>query len=291
MTLSTMKNRIFRFTNLNSEIIESILQDAYRQLCMMDWNQLNLIRQISTVAPYATGTVTITNTGAVTGSGTTFTSTMTDRYMQVYYDDSFFRVASYVDDTHITLEDWTGLALTTATSYSIFKLIYTLDSSIKLIYDVAYQISLPKKSQSYFNRLDPARSTTGSPTWWAYAGMDATNTPQIEIYPVADDVYPLRVYGKRKISELTDTSTPILSEDLVESYALIQCYRIKQTQQPGAGWDTLLKQQGELYQQLLNDAKEEDAQLVSRRDKVKDYMSMFETYPASDTFWTSHDVE
>ncbi len=303
MTLAAMKNNILRFVpGLNPTLIESTIQDSYRQLTMMEWNQLNIVRTIYTIPFYSTGTVTIDATGIVTPvltfdpitglyTGATidaiFDSTFVGRHMRVSYSDAFFEIASYSAPT-ITLKDWTGLVITTATTYSIFKIIYSLSSEIKLLFDLAYNMSLRKKSQWYFNKADPARTMSGEPCYYAFAGYDSNNNIQVEVYPVPDATYPLRGYGKRKVIPLTDTTFPILPEDLVENHALLQCYRIKATLEPKAGWEQRITEQAAIYQSLFDAAKDEDYQLASREDKVKDRMAE-EAEPVSDTFWASHD--
>ena len=300
MTLATMRNNILRFCpGLNPDIISSTLQDSYRQLGMLDWNRLNMTRQITTVAPYSTGTITVTAAGVVTGTTLTlplvsaaFTATMVGRQLRVSaYQDSFFEILTVTPPSTLTLRNWTGETLATPLTYTIFSSIYTVDVAMRVLFDVAYQTSLDKKSQDFFNRRDPERSTTGSPVWWAYAGFNPLGYPLIEVYPVPDQVYPLRIYGKAGVVALVDTDTPYLSEDLLEAHALMSCYRIKQSMEPKAGWETRITTQVTFYSDLLTAARDEDYQLGAHRDKVKDYMDNAEFSPESDSFWAAHDVE
>lgn len=54
---------------------------------------------------YTTGTVTVTNNSAsVVGSGTTWTAAMVGRWFQANSDQYWYRIASFTDTTHITLE-------------------------------------------------------------------------------------------------------------------------------------------------------------------------------------------
>ena len=55
---------------------------------------------------YTTGTVTITNTtGAVVGSGTTFTSGMVGKPFKATGHSKWYRVKTFTDSTHITIEN------------------------------------------------------------------------------------------------------------------------------------------------------------------------------------------
>ena len=291
MSLVMMSNNILRFCpGLNLDLIKSTLQDSYRQLCSKDWNRLKLTRQTYTTAIYSTGTVSIAADGTVTGSGTTFTSAMVGRHMSVYYDDAFFEIQTYLSPTSIILKDWAG-EVVSGEAYTIFKIIYTIDPSFKLVWNVIHQIPLKKKSQSYFNSVDPGRtSTSSSPTAWALAGLSPTGAVQIEIYPVPTDVVPLRVYGKMGFSTLADGDSPRLPEDLIEAYSLITCYRLKDLKEPGQGWAEKIVIQNELYGSLLADLNEEDYQLGEHSDRVKDTMGEV-GYPTDDNFALSHDVD
>lgn len=179
----------------------------------------------------------------------------------------------------------------TLEAFSIFKIIYIMDSSFKLIWDVVYQIPLKKKSQAYFNKIDPTRtSTASSPISWALAGLSSAGLVQIEIYPVPSQLVPLRVYGKMGFSTLADGDTPKLPEDLIEAHALMDCFRIKDLKEPGQGWDQKEVTQRQRYAESLADFEEEDYQLGEHSDRVKDRMGEV-GFPQDDNFALSHDVE
>lgn len=293
MSLSTMRNNILKFCpGLLPDIVSSTIQDAYRQLGRLEWNRLRVSRQIYTIPPYSTGTVTIDSLGVVTGVGTSFTSDMVGRWFRIAdYADSCFEILSYTDVSTITLRSWTGETISTATTFSIFKTIYTLDTAMRIVDDVVYQSSLTKKGQDFINRQDPTRITTGSPTWWAYDSYNTGGYPNIEIYPVPDAVYPLRVYGVLGTVVLGESDTPYLDEDLIEAKALLDCYRVKSRLEPGKGWEDMYTIQRTVYQEMMAIAQDEDYRLGSHRDKVKDYMDNADDYPHSNTFITQHDVE
>lgn len=78
---------------------------------------------------YTTGTVTVTTgTGAVVGSGTTFTAAMVGRGFQASGQTSWYQVSAYTDGTHITIVDdlddsgtgaYTGGTVSGGTAYTI----------------------------------------------------------------------------------------------------------------------------------------------------------------------------
>ena len=292
MSLATMSNNVLRFCpGLNPDILKSTLQDTYRQLCSKDWGRLHIVRSTPTIIPYATGTVSVNAAGTVTGVGTTFTSAMVGRWMRVYYSDAIFEIDTYTGATEILLKKWTGDVVAAGTSYSIFKTIYNADALFGELHDIIYQMPLKKKSQSYFNKLDPSRLSTGSsPTDWAFAGVTSAGVIQFEIWPVPTSVISLRMDGKIKASTLGDSDSPYLPEDLIEAKALITCYELKELQQPGVGWAKKKSDQIVIYGDLLQMYEEEDYRLQAFSDRVKDTQGD-PTFPSDDNFALSHDVE
>lgn len=292
MSLATMANNILRFApGLNLDLIKSSIQDSNRQLCVKDWNRLKFQSQIFTSAIYSTGTVSVATDGTVTGIGTAFTTLMVGRFMKVYYTDSFFEIESYINATTIKLKGWSGEVVAAGQTFSIFKTIYTVDPSYKLVWDVIHQISLKKKSQAYFNKIDPARtSTSSSPVGWALAGVASNGAIMIEIYPATTGVVPLRIYGKVGGTTLADDEMPKLPEDLIEEQALLTCYRLLDLKTPGQGWADKIALQAEIYKESLADFEEEDFQLGSHSDRVKDVMGEV-GFPTDDNFALSHDVD
>jgi hypothetical protein len=217
--------------------------------------------------------------------------------MTLDWSDSKFQILTQTSPTSITIGGWSQVTLT-GSEYTISFYIYKLPTPQLKVYDVTYQTSLPKKSQAYFNSIDPSRLETGQPLYWADAGFDidgGTMLSQIEIYPIPDQQYPLRIYGKIYVDAVLPTvSTPsqlYLPEDLIESHALRQCFRVKDSLDPKGGWMERYKIEDVHYKELLADAIFEDFSRANAPDAVKDTQGTSLTYPASDTFAASHDVD
>jgi len=260
----------------------------------MDWFMLNITRNFITYTPYSTGTINIDISGNVIGIGTTFTPQMVGGWMTLFWSDSKFEVLTQTSATAITIGGWSQDALMNQ-PYTISFYIYKLPLPQIKVYDVTYQTSLPKKSQSYINQIDPSRLETGPPLLWADAGVDidgGTLASQIEVYPIPDQQYPLRIYGKilPSIISPTNPTTLYLPEDVIEAHALMQCFRTKASLQPKAGWEQRLSEQITWYKQLLDDARFEDFTRGNAPDAVKDTMAASFAYPQSDTFAASHDI-
>lgn len=75
------------------------------------------------ILKYNTGTIAATlDSAGIVGTGTTFTSAMVGRYLQVNDADGdgmWYRIASFTDATHITLENYYAGATITGKNYSI----------------------------------------------------------------------------------------------------------------------------------------------------------------------------
>jgi hypothetical protein len=289
MTLATMTNNVMRFApGLGPDFIKSNLQDSYRLLMSRDWNRLNIIRQLTTTAGYCVGTVSVNTGGTVTGVGTTFATGMVGRFFQI--GNSFYQIATVTPTTSLTLTDYSGEVFPAGTHYNIFKSIYSVDATLGSIYKLVHQIQLTKKSQSFFNEIDPARTGTGStPYYWAYAGVTSAGVLQVELYPTPSSAYTVRIYGKLKYTTLADSDVPFLPEDLLETDCLVDCYKHLDIREPQRGWDKKMAVAEASYKESLSIFEEEDYQLGDPPGRVRDVMGD-PIAPYDDNFALSHDI-
>lgn len=111
------------------------------------WNKAQVGNWYGT--DYATGTVTVDALGNVTGSGTTFTSAMVGCGFQAVGQTSWYRVATFVSTTSITIMDdlddvaqqYTGGAIAGGTSYTIqAQAVLTIDNSTTHFLDMATKL-------------------------------------------------------------------------------------------------------------------------------------------------------
>jgi hypothetical protein len=98
---------------------------------------------------YTTGTVTITTvTGAVVGSGTTFTASMVGKPFKATGHTAWYRVATFTDATHITIEDdsddttsaYSGGAISGATYTIQANTVLTVDNSTTHFLDMVLKL-------------------------------------------------------------------------------------------------------------------------------------------------------
>lgn len=86
---------------------------------------------IETVAPYETGTVSVTNgSKTITGSGTTFTAAMAGRKIRVNSENAYYRIATFVSATELTLENNYLGSTASGQTYKIYKDEYRLNADV-----------------------------------------------------------------------------------------------------------------------------------------------------------------
>lgn len=106
--------------------IEQCIKDGLRYVYSAhDWSFFRPLQDISTTAPYATGTVTIAS-GVVTLTGGTFPSWADYGILKV--SNAYYSVASRDGDTQITLDD-TSVTVAAATAFQLGRPEIPLDDS------------------------------------------------------------------------------------------------------------------------------------------------------------------
>jgi len=123
--------------------INDCMQDGLRRVYSAhDWSFLHPVADLSTTAPYATGTITIA-AGVVTLTGGTFPTWAASGVLQV--KDRYYSVASRVSGTQITL-DTTSATVAAAASYQLARPEIPLDAAF---YGVA-----PDSDLTYYHSPD-----------------------------------------------------------------------------------------------------------------------------------------
>src|SRR3990167_2553327 len=96
-----------------------------------EWPHLWTTAFFTTVAEYATGTVTVTAASqTVTGDSTTFTSAMVGRKFRVSGEAAYYTISAYVSATEITLEQPYQGDTASGESYSIYQDEYLLRADV-----------------------------------------------------------------------------------------------------------------------------------------------------------------
>lgn len=188
------------------------------------WSFLNVEALVKLLAPYNAGTATVTNgLATVQGAATVWTAGMANRYFRCGDSFVFYKISSVDAVTQVaTLEATFGEASAALQPYTIFKHVYTKPTDCKHIRSIRYDYNLPQVTKDYLDTLEPERSSTGQPFYWTMHDEDT-----FEIWPVPDANYTLRMYYRRQIADLNDSTntSALLPERLILKHAQIAAYQ------------------------------------------------------------------
>lgn len=138
---------------------------------------------ITTTAVYDTGTAKTTlDSKTVTGTGTTWTSAMVGRKFRIDGDWRFYRIATFVSATSITLdEDYENDDLDgTSRNYKIYVDEYNLPAELDAVHQLRHQFSnvpMKKKNLKDFFFEVPDASSMGDPEFYDTIDTGVENQP------------------------------------------------------------------------------------------------------------------
>jgi hypothetical protein len=214
VTYGDLKFRLTQmFPGVSLDLIEGWIGDRYAEILgELPWQRQRVTGILQTVAPYATGTVTLTNgSTTVTGSGTVFTSAMTGRGLRVTGRDEIYEF-TYVSGTSGTLDRAYEGTTGSGKAYKIFQQVYVLPSDARMLDDNAFESfpygPLTRMHRSQLDQSAPGRTAFGIPEIWA-PYMDDGSTPprlQVELYPIPDRVIGIPFTYSAEFSSLSTTS-------------------------------------------------------------------------------------
>jgi hypothetical protein len=176
---SDIQDRVKSIVNITGSGYDSLVKDAIQwglDFIGSKWNWPYLMEEsfIATVAPYETGTVSVTNASAtVTGSGTTFTSGMVGRKIRVNSENAYYRIKTFVSTTELTLEVNYQGSTATGETYSIFKDEYRLPADLdryKVMRQIEESVAMVGLGTSAFDIAEPTPESEGSPNFTIIAG-------------------------------------------------------------------------------------------------------------------------
>jgi hypothetical protein len=231
--------------------VQKELSEAYQ------WSYRKRVTFLQMYAPYAVGTVTLTQgTPTVLGAGTVWTADMVGRAIRLAPEPQYFFIRSLdpVGQT-LVLGDYSGtefpwvLASATAAVYSIFPIQYPLPDQVDLLLLPTRDWPLDTLTVEAIDRIDPLRQSTGRPTGYALSqgrvigpgfspAVSTASGPDtlgggagqelrtIEFWPIADLAYTMRFpYLRRAIQAPEGTDIPLCPTELVEHAATIRALR------------------------------------------------------------------
>lgn len=186
-----------------SDINDCVHDGLRRVYAAHAWSFLRPVADVSTTAPYATGTVTIA-AGVVTLTGGTFPTWADAGVFKV--NDRYYSVATRNSGTQLTL-DSTSITVASAASYQLARPEIPLDAAFDAVAndsDLTYYPSADSwyppvrwRHDSTIRQLEGNNPEFGQPVFYSVRTVtfDATvgSRKVLVLYPTPDQVYTLRV--------------------------------------------------------------------------------------------------
>lgn len=192
------------FSSDQTSDIEECIKDGLRDVyAAHDWSFFKPVKDITTTAPYTTGTVEIVS-GVVTLTGGTFPSWAADGLLKA--SDSYYSVATRDSDTQLTLDD-TTVDVDSGTSYELGRPEIPLDASFEAVANDSDLTYYPDQNELYppvRQRHDQYIRTKQQddpyydrPVFYSVRTVEFDPTvgsrKRLALYPTPDAAYVLRV--------------------------------------------------------------------------------------------------
>lgn len=195
--------------------IERGIENALKMIAKdRKWSFLQETTDITTIAPYSTGSVSVSNAGTgVVGSGTTFPANSVGQFIEIAGERHWYEVTVRTDATNLTIRlPYLGTA--SGSTYRIVYAFYDLPVNfgwLNSLEDVTGDRPLDELTFNDNHWLHAARAGTGDPE--AYALMTKRNDPNVKrlfFYPAPQSarLYQLVYY---RYPGWFDTATPATS--------------------------------------------------------------------------------
>lgn len=222
------------FTSDQENDIGDCLNDGLRRVyAAHNWSFLRPIADVTTTAPYATGTITVA-AGVVTLVGGTFPSWAASGVLSV--SNRYYSVASRGSDTQITLDD-TTVSVSSAASYQLARPEIALDATFDSVAndsDLNYYPSADSwyppvkwRHDSTIRQLEGSNPEFDRPVF--YSVRTVTFDPTVgsrkvlAMYPAPDKAYTLRVPMILRPVLLDDTNVYAIGGEVLSQVMLEAC--------------------------------------------------------------------
>jgi len=209
--------------------IEDCMNDGLRDVYSAhDWSFFKPIEDVTTTAPYVTGTVTIAS-GVVTGTGTTFPASWSaDGILKV--GTSYYSVNTYTSATQITLDD-TSVTVTAASAFELGRPEIPLAAAFEAVANDSDLTYYPDQNELYpavRQRHDQALRTWQQndpyfdrPIFYSVRTVEfdplVGSRKVLAFYPTPDKVYVLRVPMILRATMIDETNLyPVGGETLTQ---------------------------------------------------------------------------
>lgn len=222
------------FSTEEQDNINDCVHDGLRRVyAAHPWSFLRPVADVTTTAPYATGTITVA-AGVVTLVGGTFPSWAADGVLQV--SSQYYSAASRDSDTQITLDDTTA-TVSSAASYQLARPEIPLDSAFDSIAndsDLTYYPSpdtwyppVKWRHDATIRQLEGNNPEFDRPVFYSVRTVrfDATvgSRKVLAMYPAPDQAYTLRVPMILRPVLIDDTNIYAIGGEVLSQVILEAC--------------------------------------------------------------------
>lgn len=228
---------------------------------------------ISTVAPYSTGTITLTAASAtVTGSGTTFPSTAAGR--RILVSGQILDVLSYSSGTSITLTANWGGATTAGLSYVMFRDEYALPDNL-----LEFKRILPGQSWGWGGQPVPVEelweAQNGATITQKYPDLFAISNGNLVLYPYPNAAATFAYSYYARPTPVTGTGSASLDWPPAQLALLHRAYDVHLALRFGETVVGDFKKTYEIYRTMLDSTK-------TRGQGTSDLPGMMDVVPTRD---------
>jgi len=220
--------------------IDDCIQDGLKRVyAAHDWSFLHPLADVTTTAPYATGTITIA-AGVVTLTGGSFPSWAATGVLKV--NNQYYSVASRGSGTQITL-DSTSVTIATASSYQLARPEIPLDATFDAVAndsDLTYYPSpeswyppVRRRHDSMIRQLEGSNAEFDRPVF--YSVRTSTFDPTVGsrkvlvLYPAPNAVYTLRVPMLLRPVLIDETNLYPIGGEMLSQVILESCLAAAET--------------------------------------------------------------
>lgn len=293
LTFAELKRRIRARTadKIDDVLAEIVLRDKAQEIWVKEpWSFRQDEAVLTTVAPKSGGTITLNaNTTKVDGTGTAFAAADVGKKLRVLNDNTYYDITA-VSAQQLTLESAYAGAAFTASTYNLFKNIYTMAANFKEMISISYWWRLGEGTVAGVDRYDARRSFTSSqPASFIYRGEDATGVMLVEISPVPSSAIGIHYVYRTKPPTWAEATVVPLDETMLTYLCAADALYLLAIKEPALaqGLIAVADKYEALGQNALAEASWSDTHLRGIQKAVRDSAGdgLF-----SDDYGLAHDV-
>lgn len=248
--------------------IEECIRDGLRDVyAAHSWSFFRPVKEITTTAPYSTGTITIAS-GVVTLSEGTFPSWAAVGVLKI--DNEYYDVDTRDGDTQVTLED-TSVTEADASSYELGRPLYDLPTGFEavigkeLAYEAGQSDFYPTVKERHDDEIRRRRQDDpyhDRPLYYSTRTVEFDPTVgsrrRLALYPTPDAAYVLKVPMQLRSTMIDETNQYPVGGEMLSQLIVEACLGAAER-----NYDEQLGQHSQRFLELLPLAIRADQEMMS----------------------------